>query len=1159
MIWFLQVTKVGDLNYSLFAKELKVVQMPISREKFILFFLVLLIPCFQYAQTSVSSLPFSEGDWYKFKTVAFGVHKLSYEHFLQIGLIPEDINPLSLKIYGGEAGLLPQTNTIPSSGKVIEYAIEIVGGSDGSFDPEDYVLFYIPSADKRLANMEKKQMEVEFNIYDRYSYCFLTIDQDNESKRVVELDVQANTPVGEIYYYNDYFFHKKVNKNLLTSGRQWVGEKMAEGDAVNVSLPIDNIATLANAHLEARVLSTSKQNSRFTFNLSGNEIGEIPINRLPFFVFGKQAETASGEFDIAGQLFSQDANSLQISFSDLTGDAGYLDYFQLNYERKLVFTDSQFGFRSFASLGFPTSRFHIENMKKSYKVWKVTNEDTPEAVSVDVEGDEGTFICNTSELEEFVVFNPNQLPAPTFVKKINTQPLSTFPTPELLIISPAAFLNEAQRLADFRQSNDNIQSAVVDVEAIYNEFGAGRKDISAIRNFVRHLYQQSDRLRYLLLFGDASYDYLSSHSDTTNRIPTYQSRNSFHNVYTYASDDYFAFLEDDEGEWEESNLISMSPHDLDIGVGRLPVKTNEDARIIVDKLIAYGRGEETDLGWRNRLLFLADDGENNKFQAQSDYLASFVEEANPEYLVDRVFVDAFPITSSQGRKSAPQVRSLINQYINEGVLVLDFIGHGGETALTNEGILDLESIAEWQNGHRLPLIITATCEFGRHDDWEIESGAEKALFKENGGAIGLLTTSRPSVVNTNFDISRAFYENAFDFGDQNRPRLGDIFRSTKNQGVFGVINRNFVLLGDPSMQLAYPKYEVVVNAINEGNVPEQLEAFTKIKLTGEIREKQNLVGQFNGKLDICFFDEKTNLTTLGNGANRAMAYENWQDLLVKGAVTVESGRFQAEFSIPGTGGKSIKEGKLLFYAYEPNSGRDAAGSYSGIKILDNDVESNDQNGPEIALSIDHEDFENGDLVSETITLHASFEDESGINLNADPEQAIVMYLDDDIDNKVVLTQFYTSNIDDFNSGQLRYLVADLTVGPHKLTVEASDNFNNRTRTSINFTVSDSDVTLLQQLKTFPNPAKDVVNFEFYYKNAPEELKAILLIYSSQGELLRAVEKSYLDHATGNQKITWNLTNSNGRLVKPGLYFYDFYLVSILNNQANKKGKILIQR
>lgn len=1111
------------------------------------------------AQNSANTSVLSTGDWYQFKIAESGIYRVDYNQIQAMGLEVDGVDPRLIKIYGNRGGMLPQSNDAARPLDLTENAIFINGEEDGSFDEGDYVLFYAEGAGRVKFDITHQSIEVEPHLYDKFNYYYLTIAQ----KPGLRIGPDTNIPDkadSVITSFDDYIFHERSLKNLLASGRKWYGEEMVDGEVVSFDLTTRHVVPQSKAYLKVAVMSTSKKDAQFDFNLNGAKIGNIQTERVEFYAFGNQGKENEGVIELEAGLLTDGGNSaLEISFDDMSGDPGYLDYFLINYQRKLAIDNSvQLKFRSFASLNFAATNFNIYGMLPNMRVWDISAPSSILEMPFSISEEKGNILTNTDRLKEIIIFEPSSLPAPVFVAKIQNQNLRGLETPDFLIITAGEFLDEVKRLAAFRASNDGLQTEVVDVEMIYHEFSSGKKDVTAIRDFVRHLYRKSDRLKYLLLFGEASYNYLSDNQLNTGYVPTYQSRNSLHNVFTYASDDYFAFMNEEEGHWRETNSYFQLQHDLDIGVGRLPVKTVQEAKTVVDKLIAYGNREDSDRAWRNRVVFVSDDGEANKFQYQSDYLASSLEDSSPEYLVDRIFVDSYPIKTENGRKSAPRVRELVNQYINEGLLILDFIGHGGETELTNEDVLDLESIESWENENKLPVILTATCEFGRHDDWELESGAEKSLFKKNGGSIAVFTTSRPAIVNTNFDVSKAFYENAFNYGTGMKPRLGDILKETKNQSVFGIVNRNFVLLGDPAMRLAYPRYEVVITEVNNNADLDTLQSFSSVKMIGEVRDGASVITDFDGVLDVTLYDQKAELTTIGNENNQPMTYKNWENLLVSGSVSVKSGRFELNFTVPGGLGEGLKEGKMVLYAYESSSGRDAAGSYDNLKIKNAGNSNNSDNrGPDIELSIDFDEFDNGGLVGENVLLLVELQDESGINLSADPDNGIVAWLDDKTEEKISLNRFYQSELDDFTRGSLSYRLSGLTPGLHSLTVAASDNFNNRSASSVNFTVVEEDFTLLQNVIVYPNPATDLVNFEFNYKNAPDNLPAILLIYSSKGELVRVVEENFTDHDSGNKIIQWDRTNARGEIARPGLYFYDFYLRSILNSQANKKGKILL--
>ena len=478
---------------------------------------------------------------------------------------------------------------------------------------------------------------------------------------------------------------------------------------------------------------------------------------------------------------------------------------------------------------------------------------------------------------------------PVFTEKIVYQDVLNQKAPDLLIITTEALRNQAQRLAQFRQEHDGLTTQVTLLPDIYRAFSAGRQDITAIRNYIRHLYNQGDALRYVLLFGDASYNYLSSENNT-NVVPTYQSYESLHNVHSYASDDYFGFLESPEGEWRETT--QALPHDLDVAVGRLPVNTPEEATAVVDKLIHYASSPETFGKWKQQLLFVADDGDENKHQRRSDFLASQAE-SQTIFHAERLFMDAYP----QEERSAPLIREKLDQQINKGVFLVDFIGHGGETAWTDERILDLPMIDSWKNYDRLPIFLTATCEFGRYDDPRRQSGAERALLHSEGGAIAMLTTARPVFTGANFEISSAFYEVFTQKSSREARtgppmRLGDIFRETKNRGVSGTSNRNFTLLGDPSMALAIPeRTATITNWQTSPAAGDTLRPLQQVILQGEIQHNDNQDAQFNGVVYLDFFAQPKQKSTLGTEGAEVLAYSDQSARLFQGESQCKGGSF----------------------------------------------------------------------------------------------------------------------------------------------------------------------------------------------------------------------------------------------------------------------------
>ncbi|MDN5202661.1 type IX secretion system sortase PorU [Fulvivirgaceae bacterium BMA10] len=1115
--------------------------------------LILSIPLYAQQQTNNSVL--SDGQFYKFAIKKNGVYKLTYEFLEEVGVDVELVDPKQIKVYGNGGGMLPQKSSTFRYTDLIENPILVIGEDDGVFDREDYILFYGEGSSKHFYDAENALFRTTQHLYDTANYYFLNIS-DKPGKRITTVHESQEKGVA-INTFNDFIYHESELINVIGSGRLWFGEELNdENPNLQFQYNIPGLLDNSQISLDVAVMSRSNMANTFNFQLNNLNVGSLKVASVNSLTYGKQAETNDGIFEMTNQGIN-DVIKFAIQYDDPSGNSGYLDHFNINFERRLQLYEGQTIFRSIGSTQNDISEFIIDQVHGQCLIWDITDPLKPKKQDFSLSGSSGSFSTATEKLKEFVVFDPLLAEAPDFIENVNNQNLHSLAAPNLLIIINELFFEEAQRLADFRKKHDGLSVEVVQLDQIYNEFSSGKQDVSAIRDFIRLLYKKDNNLKYVLLFGDASYDYKNVNEGNTNFVPTYQSRNSLHNVHSYVSDDYFGFLEDHEGEWIESNFINN--HDLDVGVGRLPITTTQEAKLIVDKLIHYSAGQESLGDWRTKIAFVADDGNASKFQYQSDYLASFVEDTYKNYTADRVFIDAFPKVKEGNFTKSQEVRQRINEHLDNGVLILDYIGHGGETAWTNDGILDIEMVKGWENWNNLPIFLTATCEFGRFDEWQRRSGAEHALLNPKGGTIALLTTSRPVFINTNFDISKAFYESVLEPIEGAPPRLGDIMRKTKNAAIAGINNRNFTLLGDPSMQLAYPKEEIVITKVN--NIPASgeltLDPLSKITISGEVRNRDLKDEHFNGVLEIQVFGEKSEVTTLGNDGNPVMSFKNWEDILFKGKFSVKNGHFEFDFILPGSLTNGIQNGRISLYAKHNDNIIDAAGSREDVLISDRSGPVTDVLGPEIKLFIDHKDFKSGGNVSNNIKLIAELLDESGINTSELSGKGIKAILDGDETNIFHLNDFYETSLDNVTEGHLQFPINDIVEGKHFLRLEASDLFGNTSSKTIEFNVVEEGTVLLQNLEVFPNPSRYHTDFSFTFKNPGEELKVIILIYNSHGKVIKVIEETLTDLINSTQTIRWDRTDDRGRVVKSGIYVYAFYFRSIFNRQASKRGKIMV--
>jgi hypothetical protein len=659
--------------------------------------------------------------------------------------------------------------------------------------------------------------------------------------------------------FDDYVFRETENYNRVQSGREWWGEYFGTQIRQDFNADLNGLLPDSPIKLTVATVAAAQVVTKFLVSVNGQALGEQTMGAVTTYRYDSKGQRTQKSYD--GKLTNA-ANRVTMTFTfDKAGQAnadGYLDFLGLQVQRNLRLYEQVTVFQNISSLAQDSVRYVIGQANAQMQLWEITNPLRPAAQLYRLNGTEATFGSSGKILKRFVVFSESQLKTPASYQPLSNQNLRALATPDLLVVTAPVWQKQAQKLADFRRQNDGLEATVVTTAQVYNEFGSGQPDPTAIRDFARYLNErQPGKFKYLLLFGDASYDYKNnlkalSPLEMTYFVPTYESHESAHPVLSFSSDDYFGLLKKEYDAWNEDY---GSNHDLDIGVGRLPVKTIAEAEAVVNKLMRYNTKRSRG-SWRQKIAFVADDGDGNLHQQDAENLSKIVAKTTAAYDLRKVYVDAFPQIGSPVR--APEVSKSIDRYVNEGVLMMNYTGHGGASIWADEQIVSLQNLFNWRNLDNMPLIITATCEFGRYDNPAEVSGAEIAVLSPRGGAIAMLTTSRPVYASTNFLLNDAFYRAAFQPQNGQMPRLGDLMRVTKNNSFSSVFNRNFTLLGDPSLRLNYPDYQVIVST------NDTLKAGRLVKFLGELKQAEQLVSDFNGTAIVTVYDKENQLITLGS-------------------------------------------------------------------------------------------------------------------------------------------------------------------------------------------------------------------------------------------------------------------------------------------------------
>ncbi len=839
---------------------------------------------------------------------------------------------------------------------------------------------------------------------------------------------------------------------------------------------------------------------------------------------------------------------INLKYSGNNSAISYLDYvdvtgkIELKYSlaTNLFFYSLPQNKSFFRKYNISTNKTHGLDLdgKNNLKFWNISNPYQITELETIKENDKYYIIKNDSVYSRNILFDLEDLVYPIFSQKLENSDIFNNNNPDLLIITHSTFFQEAQRIKALREQ-EGLSVTITNINDIYNQFSSGNQDISSIRNFIKYIYNiSSKKLKYVILFGDCSYDYKYRVPNNTNFIPIYQSYNSSNNIYSFSSDDYFGFLESDEGIWIE-NL--NGDHDLEVSIGRIPSNNISEAKDYVDKLYLYSQKNKVKGDWKKNIYLISDDGDNNVHQNDAENHFNLLNEQNPEYNIRKIYLDNYKQEVIDGVKVSPQTKFKVDEAIERGSLIVNYIGHGNEFFWTEEKILDDNSIYNWNNRSKLPLFITATCEFGKFDDPLITSGGELLLNKGNGGAIALLTTTRPVFSQTNFRLNNQFYKNVFKKNNDEYRRLGDIFVDTKNNSLSGPINRNFALLGDPSLKLIYPKYNILINDIDT------LKSGAKVVITGDIIDQNNeKIKNFNGEVFSEVFDKMSLNQTLGDEST-PYSFNEWDDIIFRGYSSVINGAFSFEFTVPVNIDYNFDKGRINLFATDTISFQEAI-DHSDLIIGGTSNQFNsDEEGPEINIFIDDINFISGDEVSKSPLLIVEAYDQSGLNLtNMNSYQKMIGIVDDT--TTIYLNDYFTYNKDDYQRGIIRYPLGDLGSGRHKIEIKITDNYNNLSSNSVVFIIGENNRLNIKNVMNFPNPFSDNTTFKFDLPQEDQSIFVNLEIYDLRGNKVYNYTHTYEFSPLIVEDIYWNGNDLNNYPLPQGIYIYKLHVNNLVNGK-----------
>lgn len=1111
----------------------------------------------------------ASGDWYKMGLSETGIYKLTYAELSELGVDVAHVDPREIRVYHNGGGVLPELNGVSRHDDLVEIPIYVYGESDGKFDDDDYILFYGRGAVCWKYDAVKTAFVHEQNPYDDNSYAFVVTGK-GAGKRIYESEAISENATESIAQFLDYRVHELDEFNLFRVGRTYFGDKMDLTSTKEFNFSFPNVITSKQCKVNTALAGRNLKPAAF----------EVMVDNVKKATYSIPAVTSDHTYayEVGGWVSALPATEnvcvkLKHDAMGYSSSEGYVDYIIVNAWRGLSFVADQMLFRNpEANNNNKVYEYRLSNASQQVQVWDVSNPVLPSVVRGQLNGGVYSFKAKGDASNEFVAFNGNSYCEAKMLGKVENQNLHSIRDVDFVILTYEGFLQQAERLKDLHNRIDpDLNVLITTPELVYNEFSCGAKDISAIRDFCRMLYLDSTpgrEIKYLLLLGDCSYDY-KNRDGLVDFVPSYESKSSLKMEDTFVTDDFFGFMDENEG--------SIGNSLADIGIGRFPVQTLEQVSQMIDKIERYIAKDETTMQpWRNVVTFFADD--DGEFVSTAEEMAALLPRVGGEgVVVDKIYLDAYQQISAPGGEICPQVNAAINSRMEKGTLVLNYTGHGGEVQLAEEKIMQRKDVDSWRNAPMYPLMITGTCEFSRYDDHLRTSLGEYAFLNQYGGMIAMFTTSRVTYGPHNRAFNRGVYQNLFRINGGEHYRLGDVYRMAKTEGT--VVEKRYVFFGDPALRLSYPKWKVETLSIN-GQYPgytldsiqindstwetypvycDTISALQPVEIEGVVKDLNGAIADdFNGVVNVIVYDKEADLSTYGTEMG-VIGFKLRNSMIFNGKTDVKNGRFKMSFTVPRD--ISYRFGKGLINYYATNYEVDANGSCDSFIIggfYDDAVE--DQDPPEIRLFIDDTLFVSGGLTGQNPTLLAYVEDESGINTTgAGIGHDIMATLTGQTRNSYCLNSYFVSQIDEPGKGIITFKMQDLPDGDYTLTLKVWDIYNNSGTASVDFTVLNDSGMKIEDLFNAPNPVTDETHFVFEHNQVGNNMKVDIYIYDIMGRWVTTLSEVVSGVSTRISPIRWNGRGAHGEALSNGVYVYRVVATNDQGETATMVSKLVLSK
>lgn len=1114
----------------------------------------------------------ASGQWYRFYVEKSGVYRLTRSFLQSLGL-DTNVDPRTIKIYGNGGRMAPLLNGTAYPMDPEENAIRFVGEEDGNFGAGDYILFYAEGVDNWNA-----ESGTHNNLYSNRAYYYVTTSGSNNGKRIQPGQQPAGAATQQTGVFDEYQFHEEDLVSIARVGRKWHGEAFSIENEQEFKFTIPDIAA-EPVRVTVAGASNNNLNSSMAIQANGSALGTLSFDALTAeSTYAVDGTGGTGSFtsgsDITITLYYNDSGNPSAN--------AWLDYIIIQAKRNLRGNGKQFRFR-LNSAGTSTGilQYNFTNASSISEVWDIT--DIYNATSLPNEGAQGTFSfkANLGEVRQYITVVPGDYYSPLRdgtpkVANVNLKGTlfknnqGQFEDVDYIIVTPAFLKSDAETLANLHRNIEGLSVRVVTLEDIYAEFSTGQQDIGAIRNMVKYVYNNAssaeNRVKYVCLFGDTSFDYKNRIPGNTNIVPSFHAYgggvSNYSDITTFVSDDFYGLMNANEGR-----LVSTSEK-LDIAVGRMIIDSQTQAGEMVNKVTEY-LSEESYGKWRNEFILLLDDLDNNseEFFDWIEDLADSINTSRPFVNLKKFYIDAWVQEASSGGQRYPEAKEEFLRAINYGALVVNYLGHGSTRAMSSERMFEGTDAQNLTNQYRYPLFVTATCELTKFDNPYESTTGEEIYWNPRGGGIAMVTTTRALYYSDAKSFSDHFTANlyAFDLPASQYPSMAEALRLTKVEAT-NTGYRPISFVGDPALKLAIPKPNIVLTEINDvplAQSTEVLEALSFVRLGGRVTdEANNILTTYNGDLEVTIYDKPIQKRTLAND------YPNDDDLkfpfttlgeaIFRGNATVTNGQFEFGFIVPRDIRIPVGEGRVSFYAKRKNTLEDQTGYDTTIKIggIDTDA-AEDTTPPTVRLYMNDESFVSGGITNSSPILLAFLFDEHGINTASGIGHDIIGILDGNEDSPYVMNDYYETENNDYTNGTVRFPFVNLEKGLHTLQFKAWDVYNNLITAEIQFVVAGDEGVALEKVLNYPNPFVSYTEFWFSHNRPFEPLDVQVQIFTVTGKIVKTINQQITTDGFLSRDIKWDGRDDFGDRIGKGVYVYKLTVRSSVTGKTAEKYEKLV--